>query len=95
MSDAIKRVAAFVEARGKRSPAFGADRIATNYNTQDDISLCTDDLRELCDEIERLRGVVSEMADALEAILDADQLSGGELAGAIEDAEAALAKAGR
>lgn len=36
-----------------------------------------------------------DLADALEAILDAGQLSGGALAGAIEDAEAALAKAGR
>lgn len=36
-----------------------------------------------------------DLAGALESILDADQLSGGALAGAIEDAEAALAKAGR
>ena len=88
MSDAIKRVAAFVEARGKRPPAFGADRIATNYSAQDDISLFTEALRELL-------ATTAELTGALEAILDADQLSGGELAGAIEDAEAALAKAGR
>ena len=87
MTNAIERVVAFVEARGKRSAA-GADRIATNYSAQDEISLFTDDLRELL-------AVTSELADALEAILDAGQLSGGELAGAIEKAEAALAKAGR